>query len=122
MHTTTRTIEDTHPAGTNVQITIDGQTVRVQVCMADLRHGYRVANTMWGGRIDMWVPIDDLHNDQEVPAMEADNTHECTVCGFAFSGSRLEIIDGKLYCADDAPTTDAQRSARQWFAVLLNNR
>lgn len=63
MHTTARTIEDTHPAGTNVQITADGQQVWVQVCMADLRRGYRVANTMWGGRIDRWVPIDDLHDD-----------------------------------------------------------
>lgn len=71
MHTTTRTIEDAHPAGTNVQITTDGPQVWVQVCMVDLRHGYRVANTMWGGRIDQWVPVNDLHDDQEVPAMNA---------------------------------------------------
>lgn len=47
--------------------------------------------------------------------------HDCTVCGFTFTGSRVQIIDGKAYCHDDAPTTDAQRFARTYLAIL-NNR
>ncbi|MEV0214339.1 hypothetical protein [Micromonospora sp. NPDC050695] len=47
--------------------------------------------------------------------------HDCTVCGFTFSGGRVQIIGGKAYCYDDAPTTDADRYARA-FTALINNR
>ncbi len=51
--------------------------------------------------------------------MQPKNTdHDCTVCGFTFTGGRVQIIDGKAYCRDDAPTTDAQRDNRVYLAIL----
>ncbi|MFI6238325.1 hypothetical protein ACIBEF_00435 [Micromonospora sp. NPDC050795] len=54
--------------------------------------------------------------------MQPSNTeHNCTDCGFTFTGGRVQIIDGKAYCYNDAPTTEAQRNNRAYLAIL-NNR
>lgn len=47
--------------------------------------------------------------------------YDCTICGFTFTGGRIQIVDGKPYCKDDAPTTDADRYARAFIAII-NNR
>ncbi len=46
---------------------------------------------------------------------------DCTVCGFTFTGGRIQIVDGKPYCKDDAPITQADRDARA-FTAIINNR
>lgn len=45
---------------TTAAVTIGGERVHVLVCAIDERHGIRVTNRMWGGRLDAWVQANEL--------------------------------------------------------------
>lgn len=46
--------------GTHATAVIHGEQVPVLVCGVDDRHGVRVSNQQWGGKVDTWIPATDL--------------------------------------------------------------